>query len=217
MGLNRRLRPLTVAHLSDFPGPCVGCIFWETPEPHEVRCGSVCDLERARQWHSTVLREWGPCGLAALESDELLGFIKYAPPAYLPQIANLPGRLPEDRCVLIACMHIRDDARQHGLGTLLLRAALRDLLVRGERTVFACGVETTADMSTQPMIGVDFLLRNGFRISQPHPSYPLLRLDIKSLATWTENVEAVLNSLRIPLRRTTRIPTPTVEFRRAAK
>ncbi len=213
MGLHRRLRPLTVAHLNNLPGPCEGCVFWETPDPHEVRCGSACDPERARQWHSTVLREWGACGLVAFENDEVLGFIKYAPPAYLPQIANLPGRLPESRCVVLACMHIRDDARQHGLGTLLLRAALRDLVMRGERTVFACGVETTADMTAQPMIGVDFLLRNGFNIAHPHPSYPLLRLDLKSLVAWTENIEAVLDSLRIPLRRSARMPTPSVESR----
>ncbi|MDZ4180989.1 MAG: GNAT family N-acetyltransferase [Coriobacteriia bacterium] len=190
-------------------------MFWESAEPLEVRCGAACDPERARQWHSTVVREWGECGRVAMENDEVLGFIKYAPPAYLPQAMNFPGHVPAGRSVLIACLHIRDDARRHGLGTLLLRAALRDLAMRGERTVFAYAGETTADMTDTPVIGVEFLIRNGFRVASPHPAYPLLRLDLKSLAMWTENLEAVLDSLRIPLRRPARVPSPTVESRGA--
>jgi len=61
---------------------------------------------------------------------------------------------------------------------------------------------TTAgdDYRGVPFIGVEFLLRNGFTVVRPHPDVPLLRVDLKSLVSWTENLEAVLESLRLPMR-----------------
>jgi hypothetical protein len=41
--------------------------------------------------------------------------------------------------------------------------------------------------------------------------YPLLRLDLRTLATWTENLEAALESLLLPLGRRSGVPTPSVD------
>ena len=59
-----------------------------------------------------------------------------------------------------------------------------------------------------PMITVEFLLRQGFTVVRPHPRYPLMRLEMKSLAAWTDNVEAVLESLQLPVLRRERVPAP---------
>jgi ribosomal protein S18 acetylase RimI-like enzyme len=167
-----------------------------------------------REWYSAVLDEWGECGRVAYEDETVLGFIKYAPPRFFPQARNFAAGPPEDDAVLLACIHVRDEARSRGLGSLLLRAALRDLVVRGEKSVqsFACTSRT--GLHEQPVMGVEFLLRNGFNVVRPHPVYPLLRLDLRSLATWTENLEVVLESLRIPVRQPGRVPTPTVNMKR---
>lgn len=213
MGLNRRLRPLEAANISRLPEFCQGCVFWETAEPLEVLCGSACDPEAARRWHLAISSEWGECGRVALEGDEVLGFIKYAPARFLPQSRNLPGAWLKDDDVLLACMHIRGEARNLGLGTLLLRAALKDIVSRGERAVYAYATTGTSFLERQPMAGANFLLHNGFTIVHPHPHYPLLRLELKSLAILTENFESVLSSLRIPLRQRLRMPSPSIEAR----
>lgn len=213
MGLNRRLRPLEAASIFRLPEFCQGCVFWETAEPLEVLCGSSCDPEAARRWQLAVSGEWGECGRVALEEDEVLGFIKYAPSRFFPQSANLPGALPSDDSVLLACMHIRSEARNRGLGTLLLRSALKSIVFRGERVVYAYATTDTRFLERQPMAGVNFLLHNGFVIVHPHPQYPLLRLELKSLALLTENFESVLSSLRIPLRQRMRMPSPSIEAR----
>ena len=213
----RKLRPLGMQHLDNLPCGCAGCVFWETAGRLEPRCGAACDLEMARAWVADVHEQWGECGRVAYEGDTILGFIKYAPARFLPQSRNFPSGPSSDDAVLLACMHISDDARQRGLGTLLLRAALRDLVVRNERSVEAFASTVRTGFAEQPVMGVEFLLRNGFNVLRPHPVYPLLRLDLRSLATWTENLESVLESLRIPARQPGRVPSPTVNMKGDAR
>ncbi|HSK47653.1 MAG TPA: GNAT family N-acetyltransferase [Coriobacteriia bacterium] len=207
--MSRKLRPLTLADFTRLPIGCPGCVFWESPETAERRCGSLCDSERQTEWYHRVIEEWGECGRVAHEDGDVLGFVKYAPSGYFPQARTFFSAPTDPNVPLISCIHISPDARHHGLGTVLLRAALRDLTQRGERKVEAFALahrpETFQDA---PMLGMDFLLRNGFTVSRPDPHYPLLQLELKSLAVWTENLEAVLESLKLPLRIPERTPAP---------
>ena len=203
----RKLRALTLDDIGRLPSGCGGCAFWESAGERERRCGTVCDLELQRAGHRRGSDEWGECGRVAYEDDELLGFIKYAPSRYFPQ-ADTFAAAPLDSAVpLITCLHISHDARHHGLGTVLLRAALRDLVGRGERRVEAFGfADHGSIVDDMPMLGMPFLLRNGFTVSRPDPVYPLMKLDLKSLIVWQDNLESVLESLRFPLRVPSRAP-----------
>lgn len=205
--MTRRLRPLSLDDLDRLPAGCAGCAFWESEAPLERTCGVSRDSETQRAWYRTVSSEWGECGRVAYEDDELLGFIKYAPSRYFPQAATFAAA-PEDGGVpLIACLHVSPDARHHGLGSVLLRACLRDLALRGERRVEAFAFASAErPLDEMPMLGMPFLIRNGFTVSRPDPVYPLLRLDLKALAVWSDNLEAVLDSLRFPLRVPKRAP-----------
>ncbi len=212
--MTRRLRPLEPDDISRLSPNCGSCVFWETASAEARHCGSSCDSEALGAWFRHVKDEWGECGRVAYEDDEVLGFIKYAPSGYFPQARTFPSA-PEDPSVpLIACLHVSADARHHGLGTVLLRAALRDLVNRGERRVEAFGFATpTTSLDDMPMPGMPFLLRNGFTVSKPDSAYPLLKLDLKSLVIWQENLEAVLDSLRLPLRVPKRAPASLVNGR----
>lgn len=170
-------------------------------------------MQRLREWYDRVSSEWGECGRVALEDDEVLGFIKYAPALYLPQAGFFPTGAPEDSSVLLACIHIRDDARSRGLGQVLLHAALRDLVMRGERTVYCIAAEERGDVTYRPLIGVEFLIRNGFVVHRPDPQYPLLKLDLRTLARLAEPLEAVLQTLRFPLRAPKGAPSPSIRPR----
>lgn len=209
----RRFRPLTPDRIAELPPGCSGCVFWESAQPLPFECGSACDPELARSWVAHVTTEWGDCGRIVVEDGKVLGFIKYAPAAFVPQSRNMPAGLPLDAAVLITCMHITPDARQRGLGKVLLQAALRELVSRGERTVQAYATVQHGSWDTSPMIGMEFLLRMGFTVARPHPSMPLMQLDLKSLAAWTENLESVLESLRIPLRVPAHTPMPNIRGR----
>ena len=209
--MSRRLRPLTSAGLGGIDQTCATCVFWESAEPLEVRCGAACDAGLQRSWFSEVHSEWGECGRVAHEDDEMLGFVKYAPTRYFAQARYLPSGVPDPDAPLIACLHVMRETRRRGLDRLLLQAALRDLHVRGERTVFAYGYVPGGDRFDTPMPDLEFLLHQGFVVERAHPVYPLLRLDLRGLASWTENLESALESLLLPLGRPQRLPTPSIE------
>lgn len=209
----RRFRPLTADLIETLPPGCSGCAFWETAEPLAPRCGQRCDTELARAWAERINAEWGACGRIAIDDGDVLGFIKYAPAAMVPQAQVMPAGAPDPRAVLIACMHIAPEARQRGLGRLMMQEALRDLATRGERTVQAYATTATGDYALSPVVGVQFLIRMGFTVAKPHPGMPLMQLDLRSLAAWTENLEVVLESLRLPLRVTRRQPVPNMRER----
>jgi ribosomal protein S18 acetylase RimI-like enzyme len=203
----RKLRPLQLGDLDRLPIGCAGCAFWESAGERERRCCGTIDAELQRAWFRRVTDEWGACGRVAYEDDEVLGFIKYAPSAYFPQAATFSSGPDDGSVPLISCLHIDPNARHRGLGTVLLRAALRDLNQRGERRVEAFGFALAdSSIDDMPMLGMPFLLRNGFTVAHPHPTYPLMRLDLRALAVLRDDLEAVLESLRFPLRVPSRAP-----------
>jgi GNAT superfamily N-acetyltransferase len=133
--------------------------------------------------------------------------VKYAPPRFFPQVARMPVP-PDEDSVLIACLHVEAGLREAGLGKVLMQAALRDLVSRGERTVEAYAAAGPADRGEDvPLMTVEFLLRQGFIVSRPHPRYPLMRLELRTLAAWTESLESVLESLQLPLSVRERVPS----------
>jgi ribosomal protein S18 acetylase RimI-like enzyme len=199
--MTRALRALSLADLEQLPSSCSHCVFWESPTEQERRCGSVCDRDVHAAWFHSVAEEWGSPGRIALEDGEVLGFIKYAPARFFPQARMFPSAPSDPDTALITCMHISVDARHHGLGKLLLTAALRDLVERGERRVEAIGIrQSDLPLELRPALGVEFLERHGFQVVGRDPVYPLMRLELRSLASITENLEAVLETLRFPRR-----------------
>ncbi len=206
--MSRRLQPLAPDLVERLPRPCAGCVFWESSQRAEARCGAFSDADSLKEWIRDVSEAWGECGKVAMEDGEALGFVKYAPPGHFLQTAHMPAGPPSSDAVLLACIHVVPEARQRGLGKVLMQAALRDLTARGERAVEAYGVAGRIDYTSSPMVGVEFLLRMGFQVQRPHPDMPLMRLDLRSLALLREDLEAVLESLRIPLRQARPVPTP---------
>ncbi|MBI5232281.1 MAG: GNAT family N-acetyltransferase [Coriobacteriales bacterium] len=210
----RKLRPLGPEHLQSSAAPCNGCMFWESGTPLERRCGSRCDPDEWAAWWRRVADEWGAPGRVALEDDEVLGFVKYAPAQYFPQVNTFACHPGDPDVVLLSCLHVRPDARHHGLGKVLMQAALRDLALRGVRRVEAYGaVHRNEPIEDQPMLTVEFLVREGFTVAQPDAEHPLFRIDLKSLVSIADNIEAMLESLRFPLRNRApqRVPTPWIK------
>ena len=206
----RRIRVLTVERLRDLPDPCSSCAMWERGRHPAPACEPAKEREALARWVEDVRADWGECGRVAYENGEPLGFVKYAPPRYFPQVASMPSGPPDDDAVLIACLHVMADVRNRGLGKVLLQAALRDLVSRGEKFVEAYAATEAADRERTPLMTVEFLLRQGFSVVRPHPVYPLMRLELKMLVSWTENIEAVLDALQVSRRVGERVPAPLV-------
>lgn len=202
----RKFIGLSIAERESLPSRCIDCVYWESPQRLPMECGSACDGELLTDRIRTIAAEWGECGKVVAEDGEYLGFIKYAHPRFVPQAQHMPSGPPLPDAPLITCLHIDPAARRHGLGSVLLREALRDLASRNEKIVQAYALARRMDLDVAPMVGVEFLLRSGFTVARPHPEVPLLKLDLKSLVSWADNLEAVLDSLRLPVRVPKRAP-----------
>jgi len=202
----RKFIGLSAVDRASLPGGCPACCYWESTRVLPIECGAACADGLAEKWARDVASSWGECGRVAVEDGHVLGFVKYAPSALVPQAQFMPAGPPLPDSVLITCMRMSPEARRHGVGGVLLREAFRDLAMRGERSVQAYGTTRAGDIDDRPAIGMQFLLRNGFTVVRPHPEMPLLKVDLKTMVSWQGNLDSILDSLRIPMRVPRRAP-----------
>lgn len=197
--MGRRIERLTLDHLAaldDAVPACRGCLFWEL-DP--VRAGRLAGDRAARceekdAWVSQVLRDWGSCGRVALVDGRAVGLAVYAPPVYLPGAARFATAPVSPDAVLMTTLRLAPEHAGGGLGRMLVQGMARDLIGRGGvRAVEAFGTRRAASDCTVPAAFLDAV---GFRTHRNHPTTPRMRMDLRSLLTWRDEVEAALERLR---------------------
>ena len=193
--MSRRITRLTVDTLADLPDDVRTCLHWERDPVRRAeveRAGEAAAEKEA--WVSAVLLELGSCGRVLYVDDQPAGFVLYAPPAYFPGSASYPTAPVSEDAVQLATARVLDGYGGGGLGRVLMQAMARDLVKRG-------GVRAVESFAVrgQPTDGcplpAEFLQRVGFKTQRPHPRHPRLRLDLKSVLTWREEVEAALTRI----------------------
>ena len=215
--MSRKVAPLTLDRFEELRAPCRTCLFWEL-DP--VRRAEVCDGEEAGEkdaWLSGVLREWGSCGRAVLVDDEPVGYVIYAPSAFVPGAAAFPTAPVSLDAVLMTTVWVRPDQRGGGLGRMLIQGMARDLIERGAiRAVEAFGDRgMVSGVHGQRCAAPEqFLARVGFKTHRPHPTAPRLRMDLKGAVRWREEVESALERLLGVVRPKHPAPKATRTFRR---
>jgi hypothetical protein len=201
--MSRRLVNITLDNLSDLPTQCRNCVYWELdPVAGErARDSGGATLEK-EAWVSDTLLEWGCCGQLVYVDGVPAGYVMYAPPAYVPRAIAFPTSPVSPDAVLLITGRIVPEFAGGGLGRMLLQGLARDVLRRGIRAVEAFG--RTADGKPGPLtrgadfrclLPADYLRAVGFKTVRHHPVTPRLRLDVKSTATWREDVEYAIERL----------------------
>ena len=220
----RRVARLTLDTLADLPDEARCCLQWELDPVSRRRLpdqGSAVAEKEA--WVSRVLLDWGSCGRVVYVDDNPAGFVLYAPPAYLVGSASIPTAPVSDDAVQLAAARVFEPYAGAGLGRLLMQEVVKDLVQRGGiRAVEAFGTTGSAaaqlDRAARAvlhpdehecLLPVEFLQRVGFKTQRSHPRTPRMRLELKSVVTWREEVEAALERL-LGVVRPTRTPRPVV-------
>ena len=185
--MGRKVVSITLDNVAQIPDPCRSCAFWEagTRLPEQ---GLKDD------WISSVLLEWGSCGRMLYVDGEVAGFALYAPPEYVAMTGPVGGSTVSDDAALLMTARILPEFAASGLGRVLIQSVVKDLLSRrGIRAIEAfadaMGHEHTC------VIPAQFLTAVGFKTVHPHPRYPRLRLDLRSVVTWRAEVEVALERL----------------------
>lgn len=193
--MTRRLVNITLDNLDDLPGRCRRCVFWELDPGAGERAAESGDLELEKEaWVSSALLEWGSVGKILYVDTVAAGYVLFAPPSYSPRSVAFPTSPVSADAVLLMTAHVLPEFAGGGLGRMLLQGVAKDLVRRGVKAIEAFG-----DMSWEGIghcvIPADYLLAVGFKTVRPHPRYPRLRLELKSVASWREDVEVALERL----------------------
>lgn len=192
--MGRRLVPLTLDNLSDFPRRCRSCVFWELDPVSgqaAVKAGRP-ELEK-ESWISAVLLEWGSCGRVVYVDDAAVGFVLYAPPAYVPRATAFPTSPISPDAVQLMTALIVPGFQGQGLGRVMVQTVAKDLLRRGFKAIEAFGDARWKEPAC--VLPADHLLAVGFKTVRPHPAYPRLRLELRTALSWKEDVELALDRL----------------------
>jgi GNAT superfamily N-acetyltransferase len=200
----RRLERLTLDNLVDLPVACRSCTFWELdPVRRERAAEAGTTADEKQTWVSQVLLEWGSCGRVAYVDGDPAGYVLYAPPAFLPGAQTFPTAPASEDAVLLATAMVYPDYAGTGLGRALMQAVVKDLVKRGGiRALEAFGDARRPVVKEQALasyggcvLPADYLLAVGFKTQRAHPRYPRMRLDLKSVLTWRDEVEQALERL----------------------
>ncbi len=195
----RRIARLTLDNLDDLPSPCRSCVFWELDPVRRERAleaaEGACEKE---SWVSRVLLEWGSCGRLLYVDDEPAGYALYAPPSFVPGADAFPTSPVSEDAVLLATLVVRPEYAGDGLARLLVQSVVKDVLRHGGiRAIEVFGDRHPPGGGTEPdcVVPADFWLRVGFKTHRNHPRYPRLRMDMRSVLSWREEVEQAVEKL----------------------
>ncbi len=184
--MSRRVEHLTPDNLTDLPDPCRTCLFWEL-DPVRRERATGCEKQ---DWVSHVLLEWGSCGRVLYVDDVPAGFVIYAPASFVPGADSFPTAPVSADAVLLTTAYVDPDHANGGLGRVLIQHVAKDLLLRG-----GVGAIEAFGGRGDCMLPTEFLQRVGFATHRPHPVNPRMRLDLRSVLTWREEVESAFGRL----------------------
>ncbi|MFE9836113.1 GNAT family N-acetyltransferase [Streptomyces sp. NPDC005551] len=192
--MGRRLVPLTLDNLQDLPQRCHSCVFWELdPVSGEAAIKAGTPALEKEAWISAVLLDWGSCGRVVYVDDEPVGFVMYAPPAYVPRSMAFPTSPVSPDAVQLMTAFILPGYQEQGLGRVMVQTVAKDLLRRGFKAIEAFGDAQWKEPAC--LLPADHLLAVGFKTVRPHPRYPRLRLELRTTLSWKEDVELALDRL----------------------
>ncbi|UDY23577.1 GNAT family N-acetyltransferase [Nocardioides sp. Kera G14] len=195
----RKVVPLTLDLFEELGAPCRSCLFWELDPVRRAQLDGDGAATEKDAWISEVLREWGSCGRVAVVDDRPVGYVVYVPPAFAPGAGAYPTAPVSPDAVLLTTLWIAPGWRDAGIGRLLIQGMARDLLQRGGsiRAVEAFGDKGLASRlhGSRCAAPEQFLARVGFKTHRAHPTAPRMRMDLRSIVTWRDGVEAAVERL----------------------
>jgi GNAT superfamily N-acetyltransferase len=191
--MSRKVLPLTLDRFAALSAPCRSCLFWELDPVRRRRLDQHRAIAQKEAWFSEVLRDWGSCGRVAVVDGEPVGYLVYAPPAYVPGAASYPTAPVSPDAVLLTTVWIDPRHAGGGLGRMLVQGMAKELVNRDVGAVEAFGA--TRPREGECILPAEFLSAVGFRTHRTHPRYPRMRMDLRTTLTWREELEVVLGKL----------------------
>mgnify|MGYP006137412379 CR=1 FL=1 len=113
----------------------------------------------------------------------------------IPGADAFPTSPVSEDAVLLATLRILPQYAGGGLARVLVQAVVKDVLNRGGIRAIEVFGDHRAGEPRGCVVPADFWLRVGFKTHRSHLRYPRLRMDMRSVLTWREEVEQALEKL----------------------
>lgn len=156
----------------------------------------------AEEWFAGMDEQWGTAGLVMRRSEEVLGFVVYGPPEFLPRARRYPlGPLDGDAPLLA---YVGGDVRTQ---RHLLVRAIRDLRHRGYGRFEAIASDIGAPYHPPTKLLLDSgwrPVRRGWYRRRP---YTLACTDLSSVVEVGEIARGIIGRVKLPVLKTPK-PSP---------
>ncbi|MGD9482650.1 GNAT family N-acetyltransferase [Streptomyces sp. TRM70308] len=192
--MGRQLVPLTLDNLSSLPPTCRRCVFWELDPVSGGRAerGGRAEAEK-EAWISAVLLDWGSCGRVVFADGRPVGFVLYAPPAYVARSTAFPTGPVSPDAVQLMTASLLPAYQGQGLGRVMVQTVAKDVLRRNFKAIEAIADARWAGPGC--LLPAEHLKAVGFKTVRSHHRYPRLRLELRSTLSWKADVERALDQL----------------------
>lgn len=178
-----RIRPLTAADLPRLPEPCARCTFWQVGRNHLATPSDEDKINIKLEWAEAVTRQWGHCGVQAVNDGETIGFLTMAPAAYVPRLGAFATTPVSGDAAVILSVRVLEAYRGRGVGKHLVQAAAALMVRRDIRALEAIGSYQRGPSCLLPGA---FLEQVGFTVVRQHPVTPRFRMDLQSTLRWSD-------------------------------
>ncbi|MGH2829795.1 MAG: GNAT family N-acetyltransferase [Actinomycetota bacterium] len=197
--MGRAVVDLDVKSIQDLPFRCRGCVYWElSPADRALAHEHNADFEK-EAWCSELSLLWGAPGRVVYVDHRPAGFALAGPIESFPRARFFPAKVSKD-ALFLATIHVMSEYQGQGIGKMLVQQICKMAKEHGKRAVECFADKAWAGYDC--VVPADFCSAIGFRIKRDHLRFPLMRIDVRSLAKVTESVEAAvesfLESLKVP-------------------
>ncbi|MEE8600144.1 GNAT family N-acetyltransferase [Euzebya tangerina] len=197
-----RVRDLRVEDLESLPGPCRGCLFWQSEEVGTHSTDSGSDEAGQDAWWKSVELDWGAPAKGIWADERLVAFCVFAPPSMLRRTRVLGLHVSEDALVL-ATIWVDPEVRRSGAARQLLQTVMREALLHETAAVEAFGRHGAleADRPGSCILPGAALTALGFRLYRADAELGLYRIETARTIRWAEAMSHALGGVAATLSR----------------
>ena len=213
MDLSFTIKDLSLKHLEKIKFKCIECDYW-------FNCDKSCffrELSEIRNFNGLKsllkskffeessrkekrkkivwFKEHGGKIKAAFTGGNCIGMVLAGEYHLFPRLRDFNVFPPDLNSVILGCIHVTPEYSQMGVEKRLLIEIEKELVKEKVKSIESVGKRLNDDIDEEeynnsPLVPFKFLINNGFYLKKNDPLFPLLRLDLKSIAvSFVENKE----------------------------